>query len=426
MRNPGGYAVWSYDDGRRREADSFTCGHCNRIVIVPPRADPADLGGLCKQCMALTCPRCTAQRTSARRSSSSSTGRKPAPACTGRWGSRAMAWNERYLRDDAAGGGDGTTDTNSGANGAWTLAEAVANEAAGMRINVRGAGSAFPMAATTRTLAAVGTTTAPIWWRGFNTTPGDIDTDNTLTKPEFTGTTGRLVISGAHHIVTNLRVTITGAAAQAAIGMSAAPGLLDRVRAENQQANAAASAIAITGTGGVATRCYAKATTTATRSFQIGSSASVSGCYVEGGISGIDVTAGAAVVRGNLVVGATTNGITCASTTVSSFLANTIYNCGTNGFNFTSVTIRNTVEDNLIHTVTNGINNTSGADTNFIRAHSNVFYAVTNETVGLGDSPVLGSLTESADPFTTTGSLILTSTAVSRRSAIPARLKTRR
>lgn len=43
---------------------------------------------------------------------------------------------DRYCRADAVGGGDGTTDTASGANGAWTLAEALINRVAGMRLNV--------------------------------------------------------------------------------------------------------------------------------------------------------------------------------------------------------------------------------------------------------------------------------------------------
>jgi len=58
VRAPQGYAVWAGD--RVTECDTFTCGHCQRVVFVPPKADPAELGGLCKQCMSLTCPRCTA------------------------------------------------------------------------------------------------------------------------------------------------------------------------------------------------------------------------------------------------------------------------------------------------------------------------------------------------------------------------------
>ncbi len=41
-----------------QEIDTFSCRHCQRVVHVPPRCDPADMGGLCKQCMGLVCPRC--------------------------------------------------------------------------------------------------------------------------------------------------------------------------------------------------------------------------------------------------------------------------------------------------------------------------------------------------------------------------------
>lgn len=41
-----------------KEIDTFTCGHCCRVIHVLPRMDPADMGGLCKQCMELICPNC--------------------------------------------------------------------------------------------------------------------------------------------------------------------------------------------------------------------------------------------------------------------------------------------------------------------------------------------------------------------------------
>ena len=60
MRNPGGYAsTWGVGWGDLdTEADTFTCGHCQRIVTVKPKCDPADAGGLCYQCDALVCTRC--------------------------------------------------------------------------------------------------------------------------------------------------------------------------------------------------------------------------------------------------------------------------------------------------------------------------------------------------------------------------------
>jgi hypothetical protein len=58
MRRPGGYA-FSFDAGGvRQESDTFTCAHCNRIVIVKPKCDPMDLGGMCRLCDKMLCPAC--------------------------------------------------------------------------------------------------------------------------------------------------------------------------------------------------------------------------------------------------------------------------------------------------------------------------------------------------------------------------------
>ena len=76
MRNPQGYATIVGDlptgaptiieggvQHTEAEIDTFTCGHCCRIVHVPVRASPSDIGGLCKQCMELICPQCVDKRT---------------------------------------------------------------------------------------------------------------------------------------------------------------------------------------------------------------------------------------------------------------------------------------------------------------------------------------------------------------------------
>lgn len=58
MLKPGGYA-FSFDPGGiRQEADTFTCAHCCTIVIVKPKCDPCDLGGLCRLCDKMICPPC--------------------------------------------------------------------------------------------------------------------------------------------------------------------------------------------------------------------------------------------------------------------------------------------------------------------------------------------------------------------------------
>jgi hypothetical protein len=59
MRRPGGYMTVTEPDKATIERDTFTCGHCNGIVIVLPNQPPEDMGGQCKLCMSLTCAHCT-------------------------------------------------------------------------------------------------------------------------------------------------------------------------------------------------------------------------------------------------------------------------------------------------------------------------------------------------------------------------------
>lgn len=73
MRRPSGYAtITSPDKGFANfdharvevikagtfETDTVQCGHCNRHMHIKPKMDPADMGGLCKQCMKFECPNC--------------------------------------------------------------------------------------------------------------------------------------------------------------------------------------------------------------------------------------------------------------------------------------------------------------------------------------------------------------------------------
>lgn len=57
MRKPGGYGVYIGGDlhGGKKEVDTFTCAHTNKIVEVPAFVRPEDMGGLCKVCMGLIC-----------------------------------------------------------------------------------------------------------------------------------------------------------------------------------------------------------------------------------------------------------------------------------------------------------------------------------------------------------------------------------
>ncbi len=62
MRRAANYSTLTDPVQGQLERDSYTCNHCSCIVHVQPRQRPEDLGGLCKVCMGLLCPRCYALR----------------------------------------------------------------------------------------------------------------------------------------------------------------------------------------------------------------------------------------------------------------------------------------------------------------------------------------------------------------------------
>lgn len=89
-----------------------------------------------------------------------------------------MAWTERFVDAAAVGGGTGTS-----AGDPWTFAEAHANSAGGMKVNVK-AGSYTVTTALDRNFGA--TASNPVWWSGYKTTAGDSDDIFTNQKTEAT------------------------------------------------------------------------------------------------------------------------------------------------------------------------------------------------------------------------------------------------
>lgn len=40
------------------EHDTFTCAHCQEVIVVKLRAAPEEMGGRCHHCDAMVCPGC--------------------------------------------------------------------------------------------------------------------------------------------------------------------------------------------------------------------------------------------------------------------------------------------------------------------------------------------------------------------------------
>jgi len=50
MRQAQGYTIITGPDPGTGERDTFTCAHCNRVVVVKPMMRAEDMGGICHLC----------------------------------------------------------------------------------------------------------------------------------------------------------------------------------------------------------------------------------------------------------------------------------------------------------------------------------------------------------------------------------------
>lgn len=58
-RKDGGYLqVFDEFGGTASEHKTYTCEHCNKVVIVKHKMRPDDMGGHCRICDGLLCPLC--------------------------------------------------------------------------------------------------------------------------------------------------------------------------------------------------------------------------------------------------------------------------------------------------------------------------------------------------------------------------------
>lgn len=336
-----------------------------------------------------------------------------------------MAWVERFVRADAAGGGDGTTDANSGANGAWTLAEAIAAYAAGQRINVRGDVGTYANTTTSRTFATAGTTIAPVWWRGFNSTPGDLDNDPVTAKPLLTFTTGQFIASATQQIFSSL--SLLGTANTSSLLVVTGGGCkFDRLRVENQGTNANSRAVNnLTTSANTFTRCWFKSASTANEVVLSSVGLTCQGCTLTGGGNGIAASS-ALTVGLCTFVDLGSNGITTSTASTLFVQGCSFWSCGMDGIELAVVaaTTLPAMISNCIfaENAGYGINNSTGANTNNIMRLHNLFYSNSSGTEnGFGDSPSLAEQIDVVSPFgaASTGYLNVADNSNAKRNGLP-------
>lgn len=255
--------------------------------------------------------------------------------------------------------------------------------------------------AASRTVSMAGTTTAPVWFSGYNATPGDLDADttNALAKPIWTlNATFALTLSGAYQIVSGL--SIVGSRSGTILALTGAQGQILRVRAENTSANTAAGAVNLNAANLFVAYCWFKCPTTAATAgvATVTTSAFAFGTVVEGsGKAGFDV---AATFIGTECVCLNNTGSGVLSATSAVRLDRcTIYNSTSDAIKWTGTP---PAGSHVVGTLVNiaggyGINNASGANTANVFRACNDFYACTsNPENGFGDSPAFFQQTDSA------------------------------
>lgn len=266
-----------------------------------------------------------------------------------------------------------------------------------------------------RTMACAGANATPIWWRGYNTTPGDLDDYSSLTKPLFNCTgTGRLTFSGAFQTISGLDVT--SAAANPTISIGGGSCRIHRCRVVNTNANVASTAISVTGAVTIISCCNLQSTSSANIVSTGSSSTIFFGNILTGGGHGAfcSGTTSTMVFVRNLFrslggEGIDLNSLTTANVTI---MENTFYGCGADAILFSTVpTGTITITNCNFWAITGyGINSSAGTCSTIFRAGNDFRACSSGDENGLGDTPgspgvsgaAWGSQDETLDPWTST------------------------
>jgi hypothetical protein len=272
------------------------------------------------------------------------------------------AFNIRYVRTDAAGGNDGLTNSDTGA---WTLAEAVTNCAAGMEIRVINDATYTSTAANT-TIANVGTSTDQMLWIGRNA--ADTAYENAYINK------GAYILTISSHFIKWAYIDVYSTNTSSTLYFNADNGVIYRSKIKNGNTTAttgSAIGLRLGSSASHAVECYAESsleagvsTGTAQGAIYAMGRNSVIGCRLVTHNIGINTTLGSAgnIFHGNLITGDGEGyGIYYLTSVGSAFVNNishnTIYNF-VDGIYFTNQEVTGsaspfTITNNLFHTCSN-------------------------------------------------------------------------
>lgn len=256
-----------------------------------------------------------------------------------------------------------------------------------------------------RTIAWAGATTKPLWFSGYNTTPGDLDADttNALSKPVLAlNSTFQLTTSGTYQIWSSF--SITGSISDWPWSFGGTNSYMVRCRVDNASSNSLAYALLLNANGVSCYYCWFRSPTTATSKgviFFNAANISIIGCVAEGGgLAGFNVGSQSGVISTSIALNNTGSGI-LLSTGNAHIERNTIYNPTVDGIKWSGTpggTTLNSIVSNLLSNCGGyGVNNASGTATGNIRRSCNDYFSCTSGSEnGFGDWPSFFGQTDSS------------------------------
>lgn len=317
--------------------------------------------------------------------------------------------------------GNGTSTSATGrtcrVGGAWADCRGMANTMPGgttaplsMRVNVKFGTYAHTTASIT--IGMSGTGGKRIVFRGYTSTPGDLDSQPTGLRttsrqsgshiPSWTWTTGALTVSGDFVSLKNLDIYSEASAATAIC--SGAYQEYDRCRFTNAGSNLASVACRCESTGGKWAACsFLAVSGTSQYVVRVSSVTKLISPVISSGILGIDLQAGGALtLLGGLVQSVTSHGLQAGSAEVMVDRAS-FRQCGGDSIRITGIATNGGCITNTQFTASGGydINNTSGSgnECRFYLSNNSTYSATSGHINGMGDSTEYRLVTESADPF---------------------------
>tara|TARA_R110000868_G_scaffold63328_1_gene191300 strand:+ start:28 stop:1185 length:1158 start_codon:yes stop_codon:yes gene_type:complete len=262
-----------------------------------------------------------------------------------------MALTKRYVRADASGTGNGTTDANSGANGAFTWAQFITDintPRAGYKYIVMSIGGAFANGTTTTTLTGDGTTTSPNVIEGCYQTEGDLlangrDSVGALVTTNFpvisyTGTTARLAFNTADYLVFRC-LSVTSAASNPTMQMSIG-SVIDQCLVTNTGTNALSQAITSTAINATVSNSDLSTASTGSDSAVKNSGADmlVIGCRIKC-VPGVGITTTTRATIVACTIFESTIGVAIAASQTLVVINTTIANCTGDGIDVAAAVI---------------------------------------------------------------------------------------